>query len=246
MAGAEDVLAGADRREGTLLTGLVLNERGLTRALSCDLTQVNVAYPVTETFCARNQNATPDEAAAVAAAIVRDGHAAGVRVTVTLGASFGCPFEGEVDPGVVVDHMRRAAAAGADEIFLADTIGVGVPGQVRRLMTAARDAAPGVPIGLHLHNTRNTGYANAAEALAHDVAVLDASVGGIGGCPFAPNATGNIATEDLLYLLEREGVETGVDLDAVLAVAAWLEEQLGHSLPGLLHRAGRFPASAAR
>jgi isopropylmalate/homocitrate/citramalate synthase len=243
MAGAEEVLATAGRREGTLLTGLVLNERGLDRALSTGLEQVNVAYPVTDTFCRRNQNATPDEAAATAAAIVRGGHAAGVRVTVTLGASFGCPFEGEVDPGVVIEHVRRAADAGADEIFFADTIGVGVPGQVRRLMGAAPEAAPGVPIGLHLHNTRNTGYANAVEALAHGVAVLDASAGGIGGCPFAPNATGNISTEDLLYLLEREGIETGVDLDALLGVVTWLEQQLGRELPGLLHRAGRFPQS---
>lgn len=242
MAGAEEVVAAAARPDGTVVTALVLNERGLDRALACDLSQVNVAYPVTEAFCGRNQNATLDEAAGAAAAIVRGGHAAGIRVTVTLGAAFGCPFEGEVDPGVVVEHMRRAADAGADEIFLADTIGVGVPGQVRRLMSAARTAAPGVPIGLHLHNTRNTGYANAAEALAQDVAVLDASVGGIGGCPFAPNATGNIATEDLLYLLDREGVEHGVDLDALLSVVSWLESRLGRELPGLLHRAGRFPA----
>jgi hydroxymethylglutaryl-CoA lyase/(R)-citramalyl-CoA lyase len=165
---------------------------------------------------------------------------AGGRVNVTLSTAFGCPFQGAVDPGVVVDHVARMAAAGADEVLLADTIGVAVPRQVRGLVAAARAAAGATPVGLHLHNTRNTGYANAVAGLEEGVALLDASVGGLGGCPFAPNATGNIATEDLVYLLEGEGVETGVDLDALIAVAGWLEERLGTPLPGLLHRAGTF------
>ncbi len=158
----------------------------------------------------------------------------------TLAVAFGCPFEGRVDPGLVVDHAARMAAAGADEIMLADTIGVGVPGQTGRLVSATRAVVGEVPVGLHLHNTRNTGYANAAAGLEHGVTVLDASVGGIGGCPFAPRATGNIATEDLLYLLDGEGVETGVDLDALIAVADWLSGVLGRDLPGLLYRAGPF------
>jgi hydroxymethylglutaryl-CoA lyase/(R)-citramalyl-CoA lyase len=201
-----------------------------------------VAYPVTEEFCARNQNTTVAAASENAIAIIESGHAHAKRVAVTLGAAFGCPFEGAVDPGFVVAQVERMAAAGADEIFLADTIGVGTPVQVRRLLSGAAPVAPGIPLGLHLHNTRNTGYANAYEALSHGIAILDASVGGLGGCPFAPRATGNIATEDVLYLLEKENVATGVDMDAVLRVVEWLAGVLGRELPGLLQRAGRFPA----
>ena len=159
----------------------------------------------------------------------------------TLTVAFGCPFEGRVDPGIVVDHAARMAAAGADEIMLADTIGVGVPRQVRGLVSSAQVAAGGVPVGLHLHNTRNTGYANAAAGLEVGVKLLDASIGGLGGCPFAPRATGNVATEDLVYLLEGEGLVTGVDLDALIGVTEWLAGVLGRDLPGLVHRAGGFP-----
>jgi isopropylmalate/homocitrate/citramalate synthase len=204
------------------------------RALAAGANEIHVAYPVTDTFAQRNQNMTAEQAAAVAEDIV---DAAGVRVTVTLAAAFGCPFEGRVDPGVVLAHAARMARA--DEVVLADTIGVGVPSQVRHLVPAALEN--GTPIGLHLHNTRNTGYANALAGLEHGATSLDASVGGLGGCPFAPKATGNIATEDLLYLLESEGVETGVDLDALIAVAGWLSGVLQRPLPGLLHRAGNFP-----
>ena len=157
--------------------------------------------------------------------------AAGGRVNVTLAASFGCPFEGPVDPGIVVQHVALIAAAGADEVLLADSIGVGVPAQVRRLVPAALSAAAGTPVGLHLHNTRNTGYANAIAGLESGATLLDASVGGLGGCPFAPNATGNIATEDLVYLLDGEGVETGVDLDALIAVAAMARGAAGVAAP---------------
>jgi hydroxymethylglutaryl-CoA lyase/(R)-citramalyl-CoA lyase len=180
------------------------------------------------------------EAAAIATAMIRVASNRGSRVTVTLGASFGCPFEGPVDPGRVIEHVARMAEAGADEIVLADTIGVGVPAQVRRLVPPALDAAGGRPVGLHLHNTRNTGYANAVVGLEHGVTVLDASIGGLGGCPFAPRATGNIATEDLIYLLDGEGVDTGVDLDGLLSVSRWLGEVLGRELPSLLSRAGPF------
>ncbi|WP_340539151.1 hydroxymethylglutaryl-CoA lyase [Nocardioides sp. GXZ039] len=244
MAGAEEVLAGVRRRAEVVLSSLVLNRKGLDRALAAGVEMVNVAYPVTDSFCRRNQNATVAEAAATAMDVVRSAKAVGVPAAVTLGAAFGCPFEGEVDPGFVLEQVAAAAAAGADEIVLADTIGVGVPAQVHRLLAGARPLAPGARLGLHLHNTRNTGYANAYAALEHDVDTLDASVAGIGGCPFAPRATGNIATEDLLYLLEREGVEHGVDVDAVIAVAEWLGSVLERDLPGLVHRAGRFPPPA--
>jgi isopropylmalate/homocitrate/citramalate synthase len=228
MAGAEDVFAALPASE-TVWAALVLNRRGFDRAAAAGAEEIHVAYPVTETFARRNQNMGVEEAAAAAAEIIDAAHQAGLRATATLAASFGCPFEGKVDPGAVADHAQRMAAA--DEVLLADTIGVGVPGQVRRLVRTV-----GVPVGLHLHNTRNTGYANAYAGLEEGVTLFDASVGGLGGCPFAPKATGNIATEDLLYLLEGEGVSTGVHLDGVIGVADWLSGVLGRPLPGLLHR----------
>ena len=233
MAGAEEVLAALPRDDGVTWAALVLNRKGLERAVAAAVEEIHVAYPVTETFARRNQNMGLEEAATAAAEIVDAAHAAGLRATATLGASFGCPFEGRVDPGVVADHAARMAAA--DEVMLADTIGVGVPGQVKRLLELVDG-----PVGLHLHNTRNTGYANAYAGLEAGVTVFDASVGGLGGCPFAPRATGNIATEDLLYLLEGEGIDTGVDLDGVIGVAEWLSGVLGRSLPGLVHRADRL------
>jgi isopropylmalate/homocitrate/citramalate synthase len=239
MAGAEEVLAALESDGAVTYAALVLNRRGLERAQAAGVRELHFAYPVTDTFAERNQGMSAGAAADVAAAIVGAAHADGRRATVTLGAAFGCPFEGRVDPGEVVEHARRAAAAGADEIVLADTIGVGVPARVRRLVPAIRAATgAALPIGLHLHNTRNTGYANAVAGLEHGVAILDASIGGLGGCPFAPRATGNIATEDLVHLLDGEGVETGVDLDLLIAVAEWLSGELGEELPGLVHRAG--------
>jgi isopropylmalate/homocitrate/citramalate synthase len=238
MAGAEEVLAELELDGPVTYAALVLNHRGLERGLAAGVPELHVAYPVTDTFAERNQGMSAGAAAEVAAAIVADAHADGRRATVTLGAAFGCPFEGRVDPGVVVDHARRMASAGPDELLLADTIGVGVPAQVRRLVPAVRAAiGEALPIGLHLHNTRNTGYANAVAGLEHGVRLLDASVGGLGGCPFAPRATGNIATEDLVNLLEGEGVATGVDLDALIAIVEWLSGALGEELPGLVHRA---------
>jgi len=234
MAGAEEVFA-ALPDDGATYASLVLNRRGLERALRTSTTEIHVAYPVTETFAQRNQNSTVEEAAQAAEDIIRG---TDLKVTATISVAFGCPFEGHVDPGLVIEHAHRMAAAGADEVILADTIGVGVPRQVRTLLPRALEG--GKPVGLHLHNTRNTGYANAIAGLEHGATVFDASVGGLGGCPFAPRATGNIATEDLVYLLANEGVETGIDLDALLEVAAWLSATLGRELPGLVQRAGNF------
>jgi len=244
MAGAEEVFAELGRQKRVTFAALVVNLRGFERALAAGAQEVHVAYPVTESFALRNQNASLEQAAAAAAEIIARSHEAGLRATATLGACFGCPFEGEVDEGVVVEHVRRMADAGADEIVLADTIGVGVPSQVRQLVRGALSAAPGRPIGLHLHNTRNTGYANAQAGIEAGASLLDASIGGLGGCPFAPRATGNIATEDLVYMLEREGIETGADLEALIEVARWLGEVMGRELPGMVHRAGPFPQSA--
>jgi hydroxymethylglutaryl-CoA lyase/(R)-citramalyl-CoA lyase len=235
MAGAEEVFANLPRN-GTVYASLVLNRKGLDRALTTTTNEIHVAYPVTETFAQRNQNTTVEEAAQAAEDIIKG---TDLKVTATVSVAFGCPFEGRVDPGLVIEHARRMAAAGADEVILADTIGVGVPKQVRDLLPRALDG--GKPVGLHLHNTRNTGYACALAGLEHGATIFDASVGGLGGCPFAPRATGNIATEDLIYLLEGEGVETGVDLDALIGVAEWLSGVLDRPLPGLLQRAGNFP-----
>jgi hydroxymethylglutaryl-CoA lyase/(R)-citramalyl-CoA lyase len=238
MGGAEEVVAGIDRRDGVVYAGLALNEKGYDRLAATGLEEVHFAFASTNTFNRRNQNASPDESVDAATRIIERAHADGIRATVTIGAAFGCPFEGAVDPGRVLELAARVAAAGADEIVFADTVGVGVPRQVKRLVSEA--ARHPLPIGVHLHNTRNTGLANAYAALEAGATVLDASVGGIGGCPFAPRATGNIATEDLVYLLHGEGTDTGIDLDKLITVAEWLEAELGRQLPGQVYRAGTF------
>ena len=246
MADAEAVMERVPRRPGVSYAGLVLNRRGLDRAVATGVDEVDVVVCVSDTFSRRNQNCTTDEAMAMAADVVAGARDRGLHTTVTLATSFGCPFEGEVDPARVADLARRSAEAGAQELALADTIGVGVPSQVVDLAARAREATAGgnradLPLRFHFHNTRNTGFANACAAVQEGVLVLDACAGGIGGCPFAPRATGNIATEDLVYLLDRMGHPTGVDLAALLPTAAFLTEQLGHPVPALLPRAGPFP-----
>jgi isopropylmalate/homocitrate/citramalate synthase len=238
MAGAEEVVAAIDRQPGVVYAGLVLNERGYNRLLETGLDEVHVAFAATEEFNRRNQNASPEESLTAASAIVGRAHADGIRATVTIGVAFGCPFEGAVDPERVIGFAGRIADAGADEIVLADTVGVGVPRQVKSLVAEVVKLGP--EVGVHLHNTRNTGFANAYAALEAGATVLDASVGGLGGCPFAPRATGNICTEDLVYMLHGEGVETGVDLAALITVSEWLEGELGRELPGMVYRAGTF------
>jgi isopropylmalate/homocitrate/citramalate synthase len=241
MAGAEEVVAGLERVDGVVYAGLALNERGYERLLATGLDEVRFAFGATESFNERNQNASVAESLAAAKNIVARAREDEIRTAVTISVAFGCPFEGEVDEGRVVELAADVVAAGPDAILLADTIGVAVPGHVRRLIS--RVAELGIPVGGHFHNTRNTGYANALTALEAGATVLDASVGGLGGCPFAPKATGNIATEDLVYLLHREGIETGIDLEALLGVSRWLEDVLGRQLEGQLYRAGAFPAS---
>lgn len=238
MAGAEEVVAGIERRDGVVYAGLAVNERGYDRLRDAGLEEVHFAFAASEEFNRRNANASVEEALAGAERILERAKADGIRCTMTIGTSFGCPFEGAVDPGRVQSFAARLVAAGAAEIVLADTVGVGVPRQVRDLV--GRACTLGVPVGVHLHNTRNTGFANAVAALEAGATVFDASVGGIGGCPFAPRATGNIATEDLVYLLHGEGVETGISLDALIEVAQWLEGQLGRELEGQVYKAGSF------
>jgi isopropylmalate/homocitrate/citramalate synthase len=226
MAGAEEVVAAIHRRKGTEYSGLALNEKGYDRLAAAGLDRVNFTLAATESFSRRNANQSVEEAAAAAAGVIER---SAMPVTLTISVAFGCPFEGRVDPGVVAELAARFASA---EVVLADTIGVATPRQVRHLVE--RTHAPGV----HLHNTRNTGYANAVAALEAGATLLDASCGGLGGCPYAPRATGNIATEDLVYLLEGDGIETGVNLDALIESSVWLESLLGRRLEGQVYRAG--------
>jgi len=226
------------------MAGLALNERGYERLAACRLDEVRFAFGATESFNRRNQNAAVEESLAAAGRIVVRAGADGIAATVNISVAFGCPFEGRVDEAHVLRLAERVAESSPDMILLADTIGVAVPGQVRSLV--AKTAELGIPVGGHFHNTRSTGYANALAALEAGATVLDSSVGGLGGCPFAPRATGNVATEDLVYLLHGEGIETGVDLDALIAVAEWLEELLGRRLEGQVYRAGAFPGTAGQ
>ena len=243
MAGAEEVVAALHPVEGTTYAGLVLNERGYERFATTTLTEAHYAFAVSEEFNRQNAGATTEESAVAGERVAERAKADGVRFTVTLGTSFGCPFEGAVDPGRVLELAARFAPV-ADEIVFADTVGVGVPRQVRHLV--GEGVKLGLPVGVHFHNTRSTGYANALVAIEAGATALDASIGGIGGCPFAPRATGNIATEDLVYLLHGEGIATGIDLDRLIEVAAWLEGQLGRSLEGQVYKAGAFAPAMAR
>ncbi|MFL5940913.1 MAG: hydroxymethylglutaryl-CoA lyase [Gaiellaceae bacterium] len=230
MARAEEVVAGIERRDGTEYSGLVLNEQGYERFAQTGLDRVNATLGATEEFNRRNGNASLEEAVARVELIMAETQR---PATVTISVAFGCPFEGRVDPGVVADLASRFDGA---EVVLADTIGVAAPREVTALVARAGAA------GFHGHNTRNTGYANALAGLEAGATVLDSSVGGLGGCPYAPRASGNVATEDLVYLLEHEGIETGVDLDALIETAVWLEGIFGRRLEGQVYRAGTFPA----
>ena len=227
MAGAEEVIAAIARRDGVEYSGLALNQRGYERLVASGLDRANYTLAATETFNRRNGNRSLDEAIADAERVVAGSE---LPVTLTIGVAVGCPFEGRVDPGAVAAIAARFADRTG--VVLADTIGVATPSQVRELVgrTNAR--------GAHLHNTRNTGYANALAALEAGARLLDASCGGLGGCPYAARGTGNVATEDLVYLLAGEGIETGIDLDALIATSQWLEELLGRRLEGYVYRAG--------
>jgi hydroxymethylglutaryl-CoA lyase len=245
MADAEAVLARLPRREGVYYVGLVLNRRGFERAAAAGCNEIGMVVAASDSFNQRNQGAAPAESIAAWLDIARSARAAGIRAQITVSAAFGCPFEGEVPVERVVEIAQRVAQAEPYEIALADTIGVGVPSQVLELAARVREAVPGVRLRCHFHNTRNTGIANAYAAVEAGVTALDASIGGVGGCPFAPAATGNIPTEDLVYMLARMGVQTGVALEPLIATGRWLQDQLGHPVPGLLVKAGGFPTSRA-
>ncbi len=241
LADADDVMAAVPRSPEVSYIGLVLNRRGLDRALAAGVDEINAVVVASDTFNQRNQGVSTAASLDAWADMARTAREAGVRASLTIAAAFGCPFEGEVDPDHVLAIADTALASRPDELALADTIGVGVPSQVRTLISGARTLDEKVPLRLHLHNTRNTGYANALAGIEAGVSALDASLGGIGGCPFAPNATGNIATEDLVYLLERSGIPTEFDPGRLAEGATWLGEQLQMTVPGQLSRAGGFP-----
>ena len=244
MAGAEEVMAGLRRQPGVAYSGLVLNRRGNDRALTSGVDEVNVVVPSTDGMCQANQNMDVAAMLQVAREVIAEAKAAGVPVTGTAAVAFGCPFDGEVSTDQVRAVVRVLADAGVDEIAIADTIGVGVPAQVRALTRMVREEAPGTPVRFHFHNTRNTGYANAAAALEEGVRVLDAAAGGFGGCPFSPSATGNIATEDLDYLAVRSGFATGLNRDGIVATADWVSGLLERTPPAMVGRAGIFPPVA--
>ncbi|MCL3818930.1 hydroxymethylglutaryl-CoA lyase [Aeromicrobium wangtongii] len=242
VADADELMRQVPRHPEVNYAGLVLNRRGLERAMAAEVDEIDVVVVATDTFCGRNQGMTTAQACDEAAGVVQEAREAGVLATVTVAAAFGCPFEGEVSEARLTEVLRRVVEMGPDEVALADTIGVAVPTDVTTRVGLARGLVPaGTPVRLHLHDTRHTGVANAVAALDAGVATLDASIGGTGGCPFAPAATGNVATEDLIYLFDRMGVDTGLDLDVVTSATAWLQDRLGKTLPGALLRAGAFP-----
>jgi hydroxymethylglutaryl-CoA lyase len=244
MADAEDVIRGLPRKEGVIYIGLVLNRKGFDRAQATGIHEIGMAVVASDTYNQRNQGVPTAESVKAWLEIAKLAKAAGIRANVMISSAFGCPFEGEVPLRRVLELVEQVMEGNPVDLGIADSIGVAVPSQVRDLLGAVRERAPDVPIRCHFHNTRNTGIANAQAALDAGVASLDASIGGIGGCPFAPAATGNIPTDDLLYMLDRSGVHTGVSLERVIATSQWLAEQLGRGTPAMLPKAGIFPQIA--
>ena len=245
MADAEAVLAALPKRDDVVYVGLVLNRRGFERARAAGCGEIGMVVAASNTFNERNQGATTEESVAAWLEIAGAAHAAKLRAQITISTSFGCPFEGEIAAQRVIDLAKRLAVGRPREIAFADTIGVAVPSQVSDLVARARAEIPGPAVRCHFHNTRNTGIANAYAAVAAGAEVLDASIGGIGGCPFAPAATGNIPTEDLIYMLSRMGIDTGVSLEALIDTSRWLQTELGRPVPGMVVKAGGFPRTRA-
>ena len=241
MADAEAVLAAIDRPAGLSVAGLVMNERGVGRALRCALDELRFVIVASETFSLRNQAASVGQTLEAFKQVCPMVHAHGIRMTAVIAAAFGCPFEGHIPQARVVELVSQAVTRGAETIILADTIGAGVPTQVAAMLKAVRTAHPGLTVGCHFHNTRNMGFANAYAALVGGATILDASIGGLGGCPFAPRATGNIATEDLLYLLGGWGTASGWDHTRAIEVVQWLRDRVPNEITGRMADAGWFP-----
>ncbi len=241
MADAEAVIAGLPASDDVTYIGLVMNERGVDRALKTSIDEIGLVTVATDTFAHKNQGQTRMGSVDMARTMIRRIKAEGRAVNVTIGASFGCPFEGETAPDDVLEMVKALAEDAPREISLADTIGVGDPWAVKNLFEACRDVAPNISFRAHFHNTRNTGLANVYAAVQAGVKVIDVSIGGIGGCPFAPAATGNVPAEDVVYMLERGGFETGIRLSKILETTKWLSEKMGKPLPGMVSKAGLFP-----
>jgi len=241
MADAEAVVRGLPERDDVTYIGLVLNKRGFDRARDVQMDEIGMAVIASETYNQRNNGASTSDSIKAWLEMAAEAKQEGMRANVMVSSAFGCPFEGEVPLARVLDIVKRVMEGDPVELGFADSIGVGVPAQVTEMIGAVREIAPGVPLRFHFHNTRNTGIANAYAAVEAGVDSLDASIGGIGGCPFAPAATGNIPTDDLLYMLDRSGVETGVSLDKIVETSHWLQEQLGRDVPAMLPKAGIFP-----
>jgi len=244
MADADAVCAGLPERDDVTYIGLVMNQRGADRALATGrIDQLGAVCVATDTFAMRNQGQTSDGSVEAAKAIIASAKAAGKTAQATIAASFGCPFEGEVAEARVMEMAKAVAEAGPVEIALADTIGVGNPAHVTRLIKGVKEVVGDLPIRMHFHNTRGTGLANVWAAIEAGAATIDASIGGLGGCPFAPGAAGNVATEDVAYMLERAGIETGLDLQKLIETNAWLAPIMGKELPAMVAKSGGFPAA---
>jgi hydroxymethylglutaryl-CoA lyase len=243
MADAEAVMAALPKNSGASYIGLVLNAKGFERAAAAGCHEVGMAVVASNTFNRRNQGVDTEQSIVDWLSIAAAAKQRGLKASVTISAAFGCPFEGEVPVSHVIDIAKRCAEAEPLEIAVADTVGVGVPSQVTDIIGRLRVALPGMPLRAHFHNTRNTGLANAYAAVQAGVETLDASVGGVGGCPFAPAATGNIPTEDLLYMLGRMGIDTGISIQGLIEIGQWLQQQLGHTVPGMVMKAGLFPGA---
>ena len=241
MADAEAVISALPERDDVSYIGLVLNERGFERAITTGIGEIGMVVVASETFNQRNQGVSIDESIQAWRSMAAKAKKENIRAGITVSAAFGCPFEGEVSEKQVLGIARRVLQEDPDEIAIADTIGAGAPGQVASLVSKLKELAGDVPVRCHFHNTRNTGLANAYVAIQSGADVIDASVGGMGGCPFAPHATGNVPTEDLVYMLHRSGFTTGIDLEKLVETSQWLEGKLGHSLPAMIPRAGVFP-----
>ena len=244
MADAEDVIRGLPDRDDVIYIGLVLNKKGFERARDVNIDEIGMAVVASDTYNQRNQGVPTSESIKAWLEMSAAARAAGIRANVMVSSAFGCPFEGEVPVARILEIVKQIVDGEPVELGIADSIGVAVPTQVTDLLGAVQEIVPDLPIRCHFHNTRNTGLANAQAALEAGVASLDASIGGIGGCPFAPAATGNIPTDDLLYMLDRSGVQSGVSLDKIIETSNWLQEQLGRDVPAMLPKAGIFPQVA--
>ena len=241
MADAEAVIERLPDRDDVTYIGLAMNERGVDRALRTTIDEIGLVVVATNSFAQKNQGQTRQGSVDMACSMIKKIKAEGRKVNVTIGASFGCPFEGEVASETVVDMAVQLAGEGPRQIAFADTIGVGNPWQVKHLLSKVKDHLPEMSLRGHFHNTRNTGLANVYAAVEAGISSLDVSIGGIGGCPFAPAATGNVPAEDVVYMLERNGIQTGLDLTKLIEATNWLSNTMDKDLPGMVSRAGDFP-----